>query len=208
MTKKQIITEIKNIIARDDIDNRIEIWLNLAIDDISLLCLRNLLSTQNYSQNTTELTLPSDFQNLYSLRIIDERPLEYITLLEYDNFIATGYKQKPNKYTFIGNNKIGIVPIPDKIYNLQMRYYKVLDYDIDKWTVQGLDNILIAMTVLKGLQALDDGSETNNTLIKNWGIRLSMALRPYMDVTQDIPSNATRKRGGYLGEYWRDPFTS
>ena len=125
-TYAELKTAIADFLARDDLTNEIDTFIDLAESRIS-----RELETRSQDTRTTLTTtadnayvsLPSDMRTIRNVKIMNNPriTLRFLSPLQVKKEYATAATGCPKVYSVIGEN-LFLAPIPDSTYNIELTY--------------------------------------------------------------------------------------
>lgn len=125
-TYAELKTSIANFLARDDLTNEIDDFIDLAESRIS-----RELETRSQDTRTTLTTtadnayvsLPSDMRTIRNVKVMNNPriTLRYLSPLQVKKEYSTTGTGCPKVYSVIGDN-LFLAPIPDATYNIELTY--------------------------------------------------------------------------------------
>jgi len=224
MTYIEFIEELEHILGeRQDLEPRIRVWINMTLVRISRLFPFDEL--KGFSQGVTiaqqkvyEIPLLfniTDLRQIEDIRLIDGNDswkLNYVPGMRLDKEEAEptvwGYG-RPRRYSRWGNWLEFVDQVPNKEYQLYLRYHRHfprLVQDDDEPEVPYIDDFIVASTAAWAYATLQENEDSNY-----WA---TVATGLWRDIFKDLQKtyDYTPKMKGFapeaplIGEYWNNPF--
>ena len=216
MKRSEFIIEIADILKRTDLDERIKIWLNQALINISRSY--NFKEMETIVPLTTSETFPSDIKMPKTLRIIDgtqSLKLDMILVDDTDDNYpnpSADTKGKPDSYLWWGLVDYELIPNVDKLYNMKLRYYKYappFSSDVDTSIFKNKDDLIICAGVIEGYLALASKEDLEQATI--WANKYTGILQSIITVEKELLNESWQPTINYDRhtlpyEYWKYPF--
>lgn len=170
MNRLQIRNIVKDIVKRTDLDSQIDIWINWALTDISSAFNFRELSLLNSTLSTTvgvkTYNFPSDCKAVRSVLLIngtDSRNLVLCKPFETDDsnpYPEADSNAIPIKCVDNEDGTFDLIPIPNLVYPLKIRYYRwhpelLLDTDVPIF--KGKDALIVYATIAEVYGAIEEG---------------------------------------------------
>lgn len=146
-TYANLKSEIADKIARSDITASSAI-IDTAIDLVesdanATLRMYEQLATATLTTtaSTQTVSLPSDFMQFYSVYLADDpSPLKFDTEANIRARYSREQIGRPRVYQMMPGNLLGLAPIPDGVYSVQLQYYASIpalsDSQTTNWLLQ------------------------------------------------------------------------
>lgn len=158
-------TELKGAVAnwlnRSDLTTYIPDFITLAEAEFNrTLRTRQMIKRSRAEFDDAFITLPSDFKEMESLRLVDGDRLEYLTpnaMLEHvEDHTTAG---TPEVYTIVGG-KIQVSPEPADTYEVEMVYYAAIPVlsgtNASNWLLEAHPDLYLYGTLVHSAPFLHD----------------------------------------------------